>query len=757
MFYSPMAWLVLIVFSVISAFMYFDAAFSLAETATMMGGSWLSNTTNMLFSNQLFGGMFFKIQGYIYMFVPLLTMGLISQELSSGTIKLLDSSPVTTTRIVLGKFLSMAVYGLSLIFVIFIFAVFSAANIQNFDWPAIMAGLLGLYLLLLTYSAIGIFMSSLTSYQVVAAICTFALFVLLDFVGGLGQSTAWLKDITFWLGLSGRVEEFLVGMVSSQDIFYFLIITAAFLTLTVQRMGDKKKMRSFTTKWASYLSVVVIAIALGLVSSSPRFMLFKDTTSNERLTITPNSRQVLENIEGLVEVTNYVNLLGANYWGPRNENYLDRQLWLPYQRYKPDIKVKYVYYWHPVDDPVLEARFPGLTWEQRAARIAEIDEIRIDRVKDPEQIALMADLSQEAYRNVVEIKLKDGRTEFLRFYDENPPYPTEAELTSAFKRLADGPVNVGFLVGHGERSVTGDRERDYRIFAYEKTFRNSLINQGFDAFPINLREGGTIAAHIDILVISDVAEELDPHERAEIQKYIDNGGDLIIACEPGRGQYIAPLVEPLGVSFPEGIVVNPESEELSQDVIMANCTPALQQLVPTIAEILVRHRNARISMPGAVGLEFRQANGFEAEVFLMSDSLCWRELTTRNFADETAVADRNEAVGPVPLAMGLSRVMAESGKTQKILVMGDADYISNGELQRGRMNYTSINFNLITEMFAWLSDYRYPIDVRRPDTTDRGFDVDLEKAKVWRMVFVIGLPLLLLLSAVLIIVRRKSK
>ncbi len=515
MFYSPVAWLVLIVFTVISALMYFDAAAFIAETVTMMGPDWVTNTTNFLFSNQIFGGVFFKIQGYVYMFVPLLTMGLISQELSNGTIKLLDSSPVTTTQIVLGKFLTMAVYGLALIFVILIFALFSAANIHNFDWPTIVSGLLGLYLLLLTYSAIGIFMSSLTSYQVVAAICTFALFALLDFVGGLGQSIVWLKDITFWLGLSGRVEEFLVGMISSQDLFYFLIITATFLTLTVLRMGDKKRTRSFTARWVSYLSVIVVAVALGLVTSSPRFMFFKDTTSNERLTITHGSRQILQQIEGRVEVTDYVNLLAEAVVSPSSENYIDRQLWLPYRRYKPEVRINHVYYWHPVENSSLEERFPDLTWEQRAARIAEINEIRIDRVKTPEQVAEMADLSQESYRSVMQIKLKDGRSEFLRFYNENNPYPGEKEITAAFKRLADGPVNVGFLEGHGERNVMSGRERDYNIFAYEKTFRNALINQGFDAVPINLRKCGTIPSHIDILVISDVAGELDPCERAE--------------------------------------------------------------------------------------------------------------------------------------------------------------------------------------------------------------------------------------------------
>ena len=93
-------------------------------------------------------------------------MGLMSRELSSGSIKLLYSSPVTNKQIVLGKYLAMMLYGLLLMAILSIFVIYSAFAIKSFDFICVLAGLLGLYLLTCAYSAIGLFMSSLTSYQV---------------------------------------------------------------------------------------------------------------------------------------------------------------------------------------------------------------------------------------------------------------------------------------------------------------------------------------------------------------------------------------------------------------------------------------------------------------------------------------------------------------------------------------------------------------------------------------------------------------
>ena len=92
-----------------------------------------------------------------------------SREYSSGSINLLFSSPISSLQIILGKYLSMLIYGLIMMGSVLVLVVVAFFSIKDFDLSLVLSGWLGLYLLMATYAAIGLFMSTLTSYQIIAA------------------------------------------------------------------------------------------------------------------------------------------------------------------------------------------------------------------------------------------------------------------------------------------------------------------------------------------------------------------------------------------------------------------------------------------------------------------------------------------------------------------------------------------------------------------------------------------------------------
>ena len=108
LFYSPVAWLVLIIFTFQSG-MIFSGMIEMVEREQAMGYD------PIFISSSLFGRLFYNVQDYLFLYIPLLTMGLVSRDLSGGTIKLLHSSPMTNTQIILGKFLSMMIFALLLV------------------------------------------------------------------------------------------------------------------------------------------------------------------------------------------------------------------------------------------------------------------------------------------------------------------------------------------------------------------------------------------------------------------------------------------------------------------------------------------------------------------------------------------------------------------------------------------------------------------------------------------------------------------
>lgn len=191
--------------------------------------------------------MFIAMQQYLYLYIPLLTMGLMSRELSSGSIKLLYSSPVTNTQIILGKYLSMMIYNLVLMCILAVYLVFAAITIKSAMFPCNFPVCSGFILLVCAYAAIGLFMSSITSYQVVAAMGTLAVLAVLNFVGDMWQDIDFVRDITYWLAINGRAQEFINGLICSEDVLYFVIVVALFLFLSIIRLQSRRQKTTWMT------------------------------------------------------------------------------------------------------------------------------------------------------------------------------------------------------------------------------------------------------------------------------------------------------------------------------------------------------------------------------------------------------------------------------------------------------------------------------------------------------------------------------
>ena len=165
-----------------------------------------------------------------------------------------------------------------------------------------------------------------------------------------------------------------------------------------------------------------------------------------------------------------------------------------------------------------------------------------------------------------------------------------------------------------------------------------------------------------------------------------------------------------------------------------------------------------IASQGVTGLRQVADLGYKVTELFKSDTLgSWNELETTDFVDDTIRL--NPAVGEVeqsyPTMVALSRQV--NGKEQRIILSGDADCISNGELMGGRRGIRAANFSVITGSFFWLSDNEVPIDVRRPTPPDRDILYGTTGGKAIWWTLVIVLPVLLAGVAIVSGVRRKGR
>ena len=158
LFFSPIAWLILIVFSFQVGMAYSDTLALQLKNQEL--GYRMFAVTSSLFSG--YTGILSNLLENLYLYIPLFTMGLMSRELSSGSIKLLYSSPVSNLQIILGKFLAVVVYALLLCVILMGPVISTCISVQAPDVPLMLTGVLGVFLTVLAYGAIGLCMSTIT-------------------------------------------------------------------------------------------------------------------------------------------------------------------------------------------------------------------------------------------------------------------------------------------------------------------------------------------------------------------------------------------------------------------------------------------------------------------------------------------------------------------------------------------------------------------------------------------------------------------
>ncbi|PSL25047.1 Gldg family protein [Chitinophaga ginsengisoli] len=754
LFYSPIAWFLLIAFLVQCGLAYINALDGAARSQEI-GGMSLENMTRLterIFASR--GGVFSVVMQTLYLYIPLLTMGLISREVNNGTIKLLYSSPVKVREIIFGKFLAMMVYNLLMMVVLGLFIFDGLIHINHADAGELFSASLGFYLLLCAYSAIGLFMSSLTSYQIVAAVCTFMMVGFLSYIGTLWQNIAFVRDLTYFLSLSGRTEKMLAGLITSKDVIYFLVIIYIFLALSIYKLKAGRESKPAVVKTGRYVAVVALGLVVGYITSRPSLVGYFDATANKTRTLTPNSQKILKELgDAPLEVTAYNNMLGSFYYfGSEEGRNMDLARWEPYMRFKQDIHLQYVQYYDSLlDNPNIMRFYPGKDFPDMATQRAKGMGLKLSQFKSPAEIRKIIDLRPELNRYVMQLKYKDKVT-FLRVFDDQLQWPGEAEVAAALKRLLQSEFpRVAFLTGDLERSIGKEGDREYSTLTKKKTFRYALVNQGFDVDTLSL-EHQDIPSDVTTLVIADPKKEFSAVTMAKIRKYISEGGNLLITGEPGKQSILNPLLHELGVQLMDGMIAQP-AKETAPDLAL----PLMTSTAAGFSKSLVKglKDSIAVSMPGATWLSYSDSI-FKVQPLLVTDAgKSW--VKKDRFAADSAEVVYDPAAGDekksVATVIALTRKV--NNKEQRIVVTGDADFLSNDEL--GRYNVQTINFAFNTALFSWLSYGQFPIDTYRPEAKDTRVSVSTDAVDILRILYIWVLPGILVAFAAILLIRRKRK
>lgn len=235
LFLSPLAWAILAVLQLIMAYLFLSQLDTfMTLQARLAGIEGAPGVTDIVVAPLL------QTIGFVMLLIaPALTMRVFSDEKRNRTLTLLLSAPVSMTDIVLGKFLGVALFFILLLLMLTAMPVSLYVG-TTLDGGKLLAGLLGVTLLLCSFAAVGIFMSSLTEQPVIAAVSSFGLLLLLWIIDWSSDDRAGMTGLFHYLSLQAHLESFLKGIFSSTDLVYYLLLISMFLVLSIRRLDQQR-------------------------------------------------------------------------------------------------------------------------------------------------------------------------------------------------------------------------------------------------------------------------------------------------------------------------------------------------------------------------------------------------------------------------------------------------------------------------------------------------------------------------------------
>lgn len=428
--------------------------------------------------------------------VPILTMRVLAEEKHAKTDQLLLTAPISVGKIVLGKFLALA-----LVYTICIGVICVAPLVLMIFGEVPLAetyvGILGFWLYGLATIAIGTFVSSLTESQVISAVVSFGLifvgYMMSSICSVISSSGNLLTKILGCYDLYTPLDDFFNGTLSVTGIVYYLSVIALALFLTEQMIQKRRWTISRNMISTSVFSTGMIAIVVALTvvvnliaSALPETYTQIDATSQKLYSITEDTEKYLDTLKD--DVTLYV-MVNKN---SKDDN-VDRTL-QKYASASKHVKVKYV-------DPNVSPTF--------ASKYTDSD------VTSNSIIVVCGDRS----------KVIDYNSDIYEYsYDSSynysvTGYDCEGQVTAAIQYVtSESTTNVYELTGHDESTLSGD---------FSEVFQKRFMNVG----SLSLLTVDAIPEDCQAIFITAPQSDLSEDDLSKLSQYLGNGGKIYLSID----------------------------------------------------------------------------------------------------------------------------------------------------------------------------------------------------------------------------------
>ena len=644
--------------------------------------------------------------------IPILTMRIMTEDKKQNTDQLLYTAPISIGRIIIGKYLSLLTtflipLALMCFYPLIMMTFGSVPMLETYT------AIIGFALFGAACLAIGMFLSSITDNQIVAAILTLVILLIGYMMSGiislLFTSENIMTKILHCYDISSHIAGFFNGFFSLKDTLYFITLVVLFLFFTYQVV--QKKRWSVVTKrikrgaFSTGLIVAVIAVAVlanygvGLIPDT--YTVF-DVTKEKLYDISDQTKDMLATLQE--DITLYVTASESN----QNES-IARTL-SQYADGSSHIKIEY-------KDPTLYPNFTSSYTDGELTGNSIIVE------------------SEKRYKTIDYNSLFTSEIDYSTYQENITGYDAEGQLTSAIDYCtSDSLSKMYVIVGHNELDLPAD-------------LTSQIEKENIETEIINLFDYDALPADAACLFVAAPTTDYTADDADKLLTYLEAGGHAIVINSWNETDMpnFDSIWDAYGIHLADGIVVEGDANRYHQNPYF---------LLPEISGSTITSslygNNRYIFMPYAQGITVDET----PRDTLTIDQILTTSDKSYLKTDPTNMTTYEKEDGDIagPFALGVYATEPTADQETKIL------YLTTENLLQDEINATvaGANYELLMNAVSNMVEHEVTVSIPAKSYQIDTLTVPRSSFYIWGLITLFLLPAGLLVSGIVIWVKRRK-
>lgn len=649
--------------------------------------------------------------------IPILSMRILSEDKKQKTDQLTLTSPVSIGSIVMGKYLAMAtIFTISTLVICTFPLILSAFG--EVPYGESYTAILAYYLFGLTGLAIGLFVSSITESQVIAAVLSFGIFFLGYMMSSITQlisSTGnLLTDILNCFDFYGRMMDMMQGTLELKSVVYFLTIIFVCIFLTIQSIQKRRyqisvkslKMGAYSTSMIAIVLVAAVFLNLA-VNQLPDSMTGIDVTSQKLYSLTDTTEEVLANLEE--DVTIYV---------LDSEDGEDVTLGQTLQRYagaSDHIKIEY-------KDPVV---YPNFYQEYTDDTTLRMNSLIVESSKRSTVIN---------YSDIYEYDYSSS------YYGQVSGYDAEGLLTSAISYVTGDDMPVVYtLEGQDEETIPA-------------SFQDGIKKLNIETQSLNLLTEESVPEDAAGVIIFAPQSDISENVADQLIAYLDKGGKIFVTTTyidnfSETMPNLSKVLDYFGLSVADGLVMEGDRNYYTQ--LPFYLLPNVEY--DTITDGLTGSDDV-IFMPYAQAINKTETEGVTVTDLLTTSSSAYIKTGVNSLQDIRQTDD--DPAGTFTLAVNAEKSLGEDTENTAQLTLYTSSTLFSEE---ANSQVADRNLKLFTNTVGTMAGEETNVSIPVKSYSIATVTVDFGSAIMIAAVIMVIIPLTLIIVGIVNWMRRRKR